>query len=357
MAHAGTGYFQLMGVALAPAVLSMLLSGVLRSTGHARAPMLATSGTVVLNAGIGYALVTGAGPLPQLGVAGAGVATLVTNLLKLAILTAQVYAVHRVVRWERPTFRGGWQPVLLPLLVLALPLGVTELFWTGGTFLYNVVFQKLGDKALASAQIAATLEGVFIVGSLGLMSATTALVGRSVGRGDAEAAQAWVRRIKAAGIRTGIGFGLLFACCAFLLQPLYGHAGPQVRAAAAVGILINAAFQVVKVRNMIIGAGVLPSGDDARGVILGDAGGAFLVGLPLAVLLGLHSPLGIAGVFLARVVEEVAKLVIFTWRERRLDWSGLAAGAPAPVPPAAPVADADVVAAQEVSEVAELVTR
>ena len=357
VARAGAGYFQLMVLALAPAVLSMLLSGVLRSTGHARAPMLATSGTVVLNAAIGYALVTGAGPLPQLGVAGAGVATMVTNLLKLAILTAQVYAVHRVVRWEPPTLRGGWQPVLRPLLVLALPLGVTELFWTGGTFLYNVVFQKLGDEALAAAQIAATLEGVFIVGSLGLMSATTALVGRSIGQGDAAAALAWARRIKAAGIRTGIGFGLLFACCAFLLQPLYGHAGPQVRAAAAVGILINAAFQVVKVRNMIIGAGVLPSGDDARGVILGDAGGAFLVGLPLAVLLGLHSPLGIAGVFLARVVEEVAKLVIFTWRERRLDWARLAATTPAPVPPAAPVADADVVAAQEVSEVAELVTR
>ena len=356
VADAGAGYFRLMSLSLTPAVLSMLLSGVLRSTGHARAPMLATSGTVVLNAALGFALVTGAGPLPRLGVEGAGVATLVTTLLKLAILTAQVYAVHRVARWEAPTFRGGWDRVLRPLLVLALPLAVTELFWTVGTFLYNVVCQRLGDRALAAAQIAATLEGVFIVGSLGLMSATTALVGRSVGQGDADAAAAWVRRIKAAGIRTGVGFGLLFAGCAFLLQPLYSEAGDDVRHAAAVGILINAAFQVVKVRNMIIGAGVLPSGDDARGVILGDAGGAFLVGLPLAVLLGLHSPLGIAGVFLARVVEEVAKLVIFSWRERRLSWTALAgAGVPAePVAPAAPLADADVVAAQEVGPVAAL---
>ena len=65
---------------------------------------------------------------------------------------------------------------------------------------------------------------------------------------------------------------------------------------------------------MVLGAGVLPSGNDVRGVILGDVTGAFLVGLPLAVLLGLHTPLGVAGVFLARVVEECAKVAIFTWR-------------------------------------------
>ena len=44
---------------------------------------------------------------------------------------------------------------------------------------------------------------------------------------------------------------------------------------AGVGILINAAFQVVKVRNMIVGAGVLPSANDVRGVIMGDVVGAF----------------------------------------------------------------------------------
>ena len=204
--------------------------------------------------------------------------------------------------------------MLVPLFVLAVPLGITELFWTTGTFLYNVVFQRLGDDALAAAQIAATLEGVFIVGSIGLMSATTALVGRSVGRGDAREAMAWVRRVKRVGLHTGVGFGVLFGLSALVLGQLYGNAGADVQRAAALGILINAAFQVVKVRNMVLGAGVLPSGNDVRGVILGDVAGAFVVGLPLAVLLGLHTPLGVAGVFLARVVEECAKVAIFTWR-------------------------------------------
>jgi len=35
-------------------------------------------------------------------------------------------------------------------------------------------------------------------------------------------------------------------------------------------------------------------------------------------------------VFLARVVEECAKVAIFTWRTRRLDWHRLATAHPAP---------------------------
>ncbi len=103
---------------------------------------------------------------------------------------------------------------------------------------------------------------------------------------------AWVRRVTRAGLGTAAVFGVLFATSVLFLDTLFGEAGRDVRVMASVGILINAAFQVVKVRNMIIGAGVLPSGNDVRGVILGDAVGAFVVGLPLAILLGLHTPLG-----------------------------------------------------------------
>lgn len=324
VAAVGTGYLGLMSLTLVPAVASAVLSGVMRSAGHARSPLVATFVTVLVDAALAYCLVFGPGPFPGLGVVGAGWAGLVAALLKLLILAVQVFGQHRLVRWELP--RGGehWRAVLVPLFVLALPLGVTELVWTTGTFLYNVVFQRLGDEALAAAQIVATLERVFIVASIGLMSATTALVGRSVGRGDGTAAAVWVRRVSRVGLGTGLGFGALFALSASTLGILFGNAGSDVQHAAALGIVINAVFQVVKVRNMILGAGVLPSGNDARGVILGDLVGAFLVGLPLAVLLGLHTPLGIAGVFLARVIEESAKLAIFSRRASRLDWHALA---------------------------------
>jgi len=109
------------------------------------------------------------------------------------------------------------------------------------------------------------------------------------------------------------------------IPTLFPHAGSVVWKGANVGTIINGVFQVVKVRNMVLGGGVLPSGNDVKGVILGDVVGAFLIGLPLAIVLGLYTPLGIAGIFLARAIEETGKLGIFSWRERRLKWPDIAA--------------------------------
>jgi Na+-driven multidrug efflux pump len=319
-----------MGLTMVPTTLSAILSGTMRSTGRPKSPLVATIVTVVLEALLAFGLVFGVGPLPRLGVPGAGWAALVTATLKVAILVAQAFGVHRLVSWRWPGSTSEWRRVLAPLVVLAAPLALTALLWSGGTFLYNVVAARLGDEALAAAQIVNTLEGIFIVGSVGLMSAATALVGRSLGAGDAVGAMTWVDRVTRSGRWTGIVFGALFAVSALTLPVLFEHAGQAVRHAATLGILINGAFHVVKVRNLILGAGVLPAGGDVRGVITGDAVGAFVVGLPLAVLLGLHTPLGIAGVFLARVIEEVAKVAVFSWRAHRLDWQELATRAAQP---------------------------
>jgi Na+-driven multidrug efflux pump len=110
------------------------------------------------------------------------------------------------------------------------------------------------------------------------------------------------------------------ALSALAIPTLFANAGGTVQALAVAGILINAAAQVVKVRNMILGAGVLPSGGDVRGVILGDAVSTFAVGIPLALVLSLATPLGLIGLFLARVIEELVKVAIFEYRTRRISW-------------------------------------
>ena len=58
--------------------------------------------------------------------------------------------------------------------------------------------------------------------------------------------------------------------------------------------------------------------------LLGDFVGPFVAGLPLAVILGLFTPLGIYGVFIARAMEEFAKIAVFSWRGRRLNWDAIA---------------------------------
>ncbi|MFC4425760.1 MATE family efflux transporter [Deinococcus navajonensis] len=318
-----TPYLQVSLLAFVPGLLGWILSGALRSLGHARTPLVATTIAVAVECLAAYGLVFGVGPLPALGVVGAAWALVLSNVLKVVLLAYQVYGPRHLSRFVLPRV-GGRGPIIRPLLQVSAPLALTEFVWSLGGFLYAAVFARVGTQALAASQIVGTLEGIFIVGSFGLMSAATVLIGRSLGAGDAQGARTWLHRITRAGLVTGLGFGALFAVSALMVPGLFPKVGASVHQMALTGILIAAATQVVKVRNMIVGGGVLPGAGDGRGVILGDLVGAFGVGLPLAIWWGLYTPMGIWGVFLARTLEEVAKVAIFEWRRRRLDWETLA---------------------------------
>lgn len=316
---AGSGYLAVLLASLGAGVLAMVLGAVLRSVNRPRSPMVATIVMVSLNIPIALILVYGAGPIPALGVFGAGLATLITTVLRAAILLAQVYLVYDVANWILPRGREQWRNLGRPILALAIPMALTSMSWTFGNFFYNVIIQQLGDGPLAALQIVFALAAVFVVGSIGLGSAITVLVSQSIGAGNPDLAQLWIRYLLRIGIITGVAFAALFALSSFLLPFLFPAIESDVLALATLGILIGALLQPLAVR-MLLFASVLPAGNDTTGVIIGDFSGPYLIGLPLTLVLGLFTPLGMLGAVVGKAAEDVLKLLIFAYRSRRIRW-------------------------------------
>jgi putative MATE family efflux protein len=321
----GASYLAVLALSWPFAVVAAVFTGILRSANHPRSSLAATMPTVVLTPIIALILVFGWGPIPALGVVGAAWAITITTILKAAILAFQTYPLYKIAQWKLPAGLRNWRAVIVPLFVLGIPLGLTNIFWTTGNFIYNVIAQHISDDALASMQIVWALEAIFIVGSLGLFSAVTALVGRAVGAGDGTLAAAWVKKIKRIGAMTGLIFGVLFALSSLATPWLYPEIGPAVLIPVTVGILLNASIQTFKVRIGLMGAAILPSGDDVRSVVIGDFISPFLVGIPLALILSFLTPLGVYGIFVARTIEEFFKFGFFSWRQRRIQWDAVAA--------------------------------
>jgi putative MATE family efflux protein len=323
----GRSYFQNMVLTLPLTTVNAVASAALRALGQARTPMVVTMGAVILNTLLAYSLVFGIGPFPALGVAGAAWATFAAQAGKTGLLLGHLYGRQTQLDWKFPGSLGQWRGVSAALLHLTLPLTVKEIFWSGGTFLYTLLFAQISAGALAAGQIAATLEAVFIVASLGLMMAATILVGQAAGAGDAALVQSRIRALLRTGVSTGLACGVLYLGTALLLPVFYPRLGPEVTQLAFWGIVINAAIHPFKVRNMIL-VGILSGGSDARSVVTGDAGGAFIVGLPLAYLLAFTAGFGVWGIFLARAIEEITKTFYFSWRVRGLVWGEVAGAVP-----------------------------
>lgn len=316
-------YMQVLMLALLPGILGWILSSALRSLGHARTPLTVTTITVIVESLLAYGLVFGVGPLPQMGVVGAAWAIVIANTLKSLLLAYQLYGPRQLVSFELPS-KVALAGIALPLLKLSAPIAFTEFAWSLGGFLYAIVFARVGTVALAASQIVGTLESIFVVGSFGLMTAATVFIGRNLGAGDSAGARLWLARIIKAGLGTALVFGLLFALSGFLVPTVFPKVGTEVQQIALVGVLISALTQGFKVHNMILGGGALPSVGDGKGIIIGDVVGAFVVGLPIAIGLGLFTPLGVWGVFIGRSLEEIVKTLIFRWRLGKANWEKVA---------------------------------
>lgn len=186
--------------------LANTLSSVLRGTGNMLVPALALIGGAVLHVPLAASLVLGLGPMPRLGIAGAGVAYVVTFALAALLMAAVVFRRSSALRprrgdlkLERARFReilrvGGIS------VVNALQTVLTAVVLTG-------FVGRFGAPALAGYGVGLRLELLQIPLVFAVGQAMVVLVGSHIGAGHAARAKriAWIGTACAASIGLAIG--------------------------------------------------------------------------------------------------------------------------------------------------------
>ena len=97
------------------------------------------------------------------------------------------------------------------LIRLTIPIAVSEVLWGASSFIYALVFVRLGTDALAASQIVMTIENIFIVAAAGLGPAAVAAVGQKLGTGSVPAAKQHANVVLKLGLITSVVLGILFA--------------------------------------------------------------------------------------------------------------------------------------------------
>lgn len=137
---------------------------------------------VVLNVPLNYALIWGPGPLPALGLQGAGIASFLAEAL--ALLAAWVWwrgaRSMRRLRLRRPFDRAEIGAALRE----GAPLGLMYVAETGATAVATFLIGLFGTVALAGNQIALSIESVFYMLPLGIAGAVAIRIAQAKGAGE-----------------------------------------------------------------------------------------------------------------------------------------------------------------------------
>lgn len=318
VAARGVSFVRLVGWSLPLMVLIEAGNQVMRARGDTRTPMVIGLVSLGANSLLNFALIFGWGPLPKMGLAGVGLATLLSRCVGLAIVGWRIFS-PRYALAVRPRDLARFEGArLASLLRLALPIAAGQGAWMLGGMGYTMVYAALGTSPLAAANAINPLEGVWLVFSYGFGVACLTLTGHELGRGDTEAAYALSADILRMAAGVSVVTGGLLAVSASQVGRLYPRLEAGTLALAAMGLVVSGALQPVKTLNMALASGVLRSGGDVRFLMGCEV--LMAVGISASYGLGVALGYGYLGVLAGKACEEALKLGAFLWRYRSRRW-------------------------------------
>jgi putative MATE family efflux protein len=176
-----------------------LLAAALRGAGNVKLPAMVTLFGAFIMIPASPALIFGFGPIPRLGIAGAGLAFAVYYGVAVLILLRYLISGRSELRlkWARPQRR-----LFTDILKVGAPSALNTVQTNLTVILITGTVGSFGISALAGYGIASRLDYVMIPILFGLSSGVLTMVGVNVGAGQMERAK------RIARIAAGAGFAL-----------------------------------------------------------------------------------------------------------------------------------------------------
>lgn len=304
VADLGSQYLRIAGWGIFPALIVMTIKSYLAALERTQIVFWITILAAAINGLANYALIFGNFGAPELGIRGAAIASVVTQLVMLAGVV--VYAVralpehslfHRLWRADREmmarVFRLGW------------PIGLTSLSEVGLFAASAFMMGWLGEVPQAAHGIALQLASITFMVHLGLSNVATIRAGNALGRQDLDHLLRGARTVTVLSIAIALATIVLFVTVPEPLVALFVgrdvEARDEIMAIGVVLLALAALFQLVD-GAQVIALGLLRGVQDTRVPMALAAVSYWVIGIPVSYYLGFVLEWGGVGVWLGLVL-------------------------------------------------------
>ena len=304
--------------------LSDILCIVLKSTERAKLPMYEAVVTTALNIFLDYCLIFGKLGFPEMGVRGAALATAVSSWVGVVFLLL-VSALEKNILITNPknvfTFNAGDLKVFFKK---ALPVILNESLWGLGTFVFNVIWANMGYEYYASVTILKTFENMSFVFFAGFCSASSVLIGKSIGQGNikrgVEDSKRFLIIVPLVSLFVGI-LAILLRAQIVNLFDMGNNISELTLYTARMLILIYALDMPFRMLGFTFIVGIFRSGGDTFSAAKFDLGALWLSAIPATLVAAYVFKLPFLACYaLMFVFEDFIKLIFSAVHYKKLKW-------------------------------------
>lgn len=314
----GAQYLRISSVSYLFIGLSQIYLCLMKNVGAATIGMTVSTVGVIVHVALNAMLIYGWLGLPELGIFGAAISTVISRAIEL------IWSAAVASRNDRPRLR--LRMMLHPDVMLqrdfwyySLPVLGNELVWGCGFTMYTVIMGHLGADAVAANSIANIVKDLLVCLNLGLGNAGGILVGNLLGRNAFEGVRIMGDRLCRLVALVGVGTGLLIVA----VRPLalrWAGLTPQATHYLSVMLLICAYYAACGCLTNLTIAGIFPAGGDAKFGLVCDAIVMWAIVVPIGLLSAFVIKLPVLAVYALLNTDECIKMIPALIHYRKYRW-------------------------------------
>ena len=303
------------------AAFNQIACTVLRATEKVNPPLYSSIAAVAINTSLNYILIHGKLGLPEMGIRGAALASLISAAVQSVILAIVMRSSKEVFNAPLKEFFSLTRSFIRKFIDVCLPVVFNEGIWAIGTNIYAMVFARQGSENYAGYTIFSSVEQVAFVFFVGICHACSIMTGKTIGEGRESEAYKLAKKFVIMTPFIGIATGSVLA---IFREPLLSLLNIETQAAfdlASKLILIYCLWLPIRNIPYTLIVGTFRAGGDTKFGIVCDCVSMYLIGIPLVVYLGMVAKVDFHYLLIAMYLgEDLLKSVISLVRFKNKKW-------------------------------------
>ncbi len=301
--------------------ISMLFMYQFRSIKKPKIPLYINTAMLITNLVLNLILIYGLGPIPELGIFGAGLGTVLSVGIFIVIYIIIAIKIKADFLAHPKQMFGFTNSYITKVFKTILPLVVIELLFGASRVIYSKLYIELGIESYTLITVSTNITNLVNAGVIATASTAGIVMGEALGQGSdlAPIKEALFKFMKKIAFLMFIVISLILPFTMFLYKPndiVIEHFYAYVYTL----MIINGIYMVIRVFSSTF-ISILKSGGDTKVVIFADPLMSYLIGIPLTAL-GLYVfDLGVISLKVIWLTEIIGKLVISYYLYKQNRWA------------------------------------
>lgn len=296
-------------------IITNILMAALRAVGTVNISFYISIVSLVVNVGINYVLIFGKLGLPEMGIVGAAIGTLIARIIELIIVIVYLAKFDKklnlfrkvpdevvaaaaqndipqntsiidekkkgdfALAWLFDNNKGLWKD----FLKVYFPIFCATVLWGVSVPMQTAILGHMSADAIAANSVATTFYQYLKVIVVAMSSTSAVMIGQSIGRGDMVRIKSDGRTLSVVDVVIGLILGVLLVVLKNPLLTLY-DLNPNALRLAGNLILIMAVIMVGMSYQMPVSFGIIQGGGDAKFTMAMNLISTWCIVMPLSFM-------------------------------------------------------------------------